>query len=237
MIVRKGGVAMSGEENKHTKRSEQTSRTHRRNLNKMDKTLNYLIAIVSLLIVLTLVFIFVGNDEKDHKQIAEEEQQENNESQVGQGSEDEEDEENQEDEEQNGAAHNGEAGSDEQTTDIDDQGKVTVNASSDPVVKEVWQNESWQPYPTAQQGAHVSTFKKGHIDYEEKLGAIFSVIPLTKEESIVWRIQNNGNASSAIAVLSSTDKESKYRVSIEWVDGQGWKPVLVEVLNTLEGAY
>ena len=30
-------------------------------------------------------------------------------------------------------------------------------------------------------------------------------------------------------------KEKKYRVSIEWIDGQGWKPVKLEVLNSLEG--
>ncbi|WP_332647314.1 YrrS family protein [Lysinibacillus sp. 54212] len=229
---------MTEEENKLTKRSQQTSRTHRRNLNKMDKTLNYLIAIVSILIVITLMVIFIGNDDKDTNEIAKE-QQENTESPVGQATEDDEQEE-QEDEAQEPASEPNEAESEEtETTETEqeDSGKVTVNASTDPIVKEVWQNESWQPYTTAQSGSHVSTFKKGHIDYEEKLGAIYSAIPLAKEDSILLRVQNNGNASSAIAVVTSKDKQSKYRVSIQWVDGQGWKPILVEVLNSLEGAY
>ncbi|MER2114905.1 MAG: YrrS family protein, partial [Solibacillus isronensis] len=75
-----------------------------------------------------------------------------------------------------------------------------------------------------------------HIDYEEKLKAIFSVIDLQQENSIVLRVNNNGSAESAIAVVTSMDKEQKYRVSIEWVDNEGWKPVQVEVLTTLEGS-
>ncbi len=33
------------------------------------------------------------------------------------------------------------------------------------------------------------------------------------------------------------DQQQKYRVSIEWVANQGWKPVKVEILNEIEGAY
>lgn len=231
MVLRRGGIAMTEEQKNNEPRSEQNSRTHRRNLNKMDHTLNYLIAIVSILIVLTLIIIFVGNDDKDSKELANDEQQENVDKQTGKASEDE---------EQDEQSNSDESESQEQQTPeegTDDSDKVTVNASDDPIVAEVWQNENWQPYTTAQYGSHVSTYKAGHIDYEEKLAAIYSVIPLTKEDSVLWRIKNNGNASTAIAVLSSKDKVSKYRVSIEWIDGHGWKPVLVEVLNTLEGAY
>ena len=40
-----------------------------------------------------------------------------------------------------------------------------------------------------------------------------------------------GMRNHAIAVVSSMDKTQKYRVSIEWIDEQGWKPVKVEVLK------
>lgn len=60
---------------------------------------------------------------------------------------------------------------------------------------------------------------------------------LEQENAIVLRVGNNGSAKSAIAVVTSMDKEKKYRVSIEWLDGEGWKPTKLEVLNSLEGAY
>ena len=44
-------------------------------------------------------------------------------------------------------------------------------------------------------------------------------------------------AATAIAVVTSMDKQQKYRVSIEWIDGEGWKPTRLEVLNAVEGAY
>lgn len=111
-----------------------------------------------------------------------------------------------------------------------------VSPSDDPAVKEVITNPNWPAYPTAQTGEHVSTYEKGHIDYEEKLKAIFSVIDLQQENSIVLRVNNNGSAENAIAVVTSMDKEQKYRVSIEWVDNEGRKPIQVEVLSTLEGS-
>ncbi len=117
------------------------------------------------------------------------------------------------------------------------QDGAVINASDDPLVAEVWTSDAWQAYPTAQTGEHQSTFAQGHIDYEEKLQSIFSVVPIEQQESIIWSVKNNGNAKSAIAVISSNDKTQKYRVAIEWIEQQGWKPVQVEVLNTLEGTY
>lgn len=112
-----------------------------------------------------------------------------------------------------------------------------VETVEDPVVGEVRTNPAWAPYPTQQTGPHTSTFEKGHIDYEEKLAAIFSVTDLVQEDSFIKSVRNNGSASSAIAVVTSKDGAKMYRVSIEWLDGQGWKPVKLEVLKTLEGAY
>ncbi len=54
---------------------------------------------------------------------------------------------------------------------------------------------------------------------------------------IIWRMQNNGGPNSSIATVSTNDKSQMYRVSMEWVDNEGWKPVKLEQLNTLEGAY
>ncbi|MER1986062.1 MAG: YrrS family protein [Solibacillus sp.] len=112
-----------------------------------------------------------------------------------------------------------------------------VTVTDDPVVEEIQTNEAWSVHPTEQTGPHTSTFQKGHIDYEEKLAAIFSVTDLVQEESFVKSVKNNGSASSAIAVVTSKDGSKMYRVSIEWIGETGWKPVKLEVLKTLAGAY
>lgn len=113
----------------------------------------------------------------------------------------------------------------------------TVVTIDDPVVEEIQTNDSWPAHPTEQTGPHTSTFQKGHIDYEEKLAAIFSVTDLEQGASFVKSVKNNGSASSAIAVITSQDGSKMYRVSIEWIDETGWKPVKLEVLKTLNGAY
>lgn len=112
-----------------------------------------------------------------------------------------------------------------------------VPVTDDPVVQEVRTNDAWSAHPTEQTGPHTSTFEKGHIDYEEKLAAIFSVTDLVREESFIKSVRNNGSASSAIAVVTSQDGTKMYRVSIEWIEETGWKPVKLEVLKTLDGAY
>ena len=67
--------------------------------------------------------------------------------------------------------------------------------------------------------------------------AIFSVLDIPQDNSIVLSVKNNGSTTTAIAVVTSMDKQQKYRVSIEWIDGEGWKPTRLEVLNTVEDAY
>ncbi|WP_339195094.1 YrrS family protein [Solibacillus sp. FSL R5-0449] len=217
-----------------TRQQYAEQKTKQTKFQKADKRLNYLIAIVAVLIVATLIFIITQEpepkneavEEDSAEEVATDVQDEDN----GQESEENETETNvpEEVEEEDTA-------SDESEQPTSESGEI-VSPSDDPSVKEVITNPNWPAYPTAQTGNHVSTYEKGHIDYEEKLKAIFSVIDLQQENSIVLRVNNNGSAESAIAVVTSMDKEQKYRVSIEWVDNEGWKPVQVEVLSTLEGS-
>ena len=201
---------------------------------KADKRLNYLIAVVAVLIVATLIFIITQEpspkNEAEQQDSPAEVATDVPEDDAGQETEDNETETNvpEEVEEEDNT-------SDETEQPNSESGNM-VSPSDDPAVKEVIKNPNWPTYPTAQTGEHVSTYEKGHIDYEEKLKAIFSVIDLQQENSIVLRVNNNGSAENAIAVVTSMDKEQKYRVSIEWVDNEGWKPVQVEVLSTLEGS-
>ena len=223
---------MKKEKMEHVTRAQENTRTNRRKEDKMDRTLNYLIALVSVLVVITLGVIFMTGDEDEagEQQAGDALQSENLAAQQDE-QEETEDEQATSDERAN-----------DTSTEADDtvdasEGEVVVNASDNPLVAEVWTSEAWQPYPTAQTGEHRSTFAQGDIDYEEKLQSIFSVVPIEQQDSIIWSVKNNGNAKSAIAVISSNDKTQKYRVAIEWIEQQGWKPVQVEVLNTLDGTY
>lgn len=220
---------MSKEEKEHLDHPQPATRTKRRKDYKMDRTLNYLIGIVSVLIVISLIVIFTGNEDE---KIAEESAEE-----TPVDKKPVEEEENEEGIEEDSEETDLQPSTQEEEPTEADSGAPTVSSSNQPTVDEVWTNDAWEPYPTAQTGEHTSTFTEGHVDYEEKLNAIYSVIPLEQQESILWSIKNNGNAKSAIAVISSNDKVQKFRVAIEWIDGQGWMPQQVEVLNTLEGTY
>ncbi|MEK4426347.1 YrrS family protein [Solibacillus sp. FSL K6-1523] len=196
---------------------------------KMDKMLNYLIAVVAILIVVTLGWLISRDGEPSDQAEQQQQVDKPSDEEVAQGDDGKEqstkpiDEQDKDDEEQ---AVDSEQG--------DEPTDTVVTPSTDPNVKEVHTNASWLAYPTEQTGEHVSTFEKGHIDYEEKLKAIFSVLDIEQQNSIVWRVGNNGNAQSAIATVHSKDKEKIYRVSIEWVDNEGWKPIQYEVLNSLQ---
>ncbi|MEK4386618.1 DUF1510 family protein [Solibacillus sp. FSL W7-1464] len=218
-----------------TRQQYAEQKTKQTKFQKADKRLNYLIAIVAVLIVATLIIIIKqepdAKNEAEQQDSAAEVTTDAPEEDAGQETEDNETETNvpEETEEE----HITDESEDEQPAS--ESGEM-VSPSDDPAVKEVITNPNWPAYPTAQTGEHVSTYENGHIDYEEKLKAIFSVIDLQQENSIVLRVNNNGSAKNAIAVVTSMDKEQKYRVSIEWVDNEGWKPVQVEVLSTLEGS-
>lgn len=186
-------------------------------INKIGKHLNVYIAVVAVLTVAILAVIIALGGQKEVVEPKPQEEQAPAEKEQPAVTEPEEEE-------------------GQQAIEETAPNQVTVLAD-DPVVQEVQTNDAWPVYPTKQTGPHTSTFEKGHIDYEEKLAAIFSVTDLVQEESIVKKVGNNGSTSSAIAVVVSKDGTKMYRVSIEWINGAGWKPVKLEVLKTLEGAY
>ena len=189
------------------------------NLDKMNRKLNYLIAIVSVLIIISTVIILNTRYEAPAEEVSENEQQSPEQTETAK----------------------------EEHSEADSEGVVTVPTeeidatdniiaqSADANVIEVWTNDAWQPYPTQQTGNHTSVFEKGNIDYEEKLAAAFSVLPIEQQSSYVLSARNNGDTKSARIVVTNKDKSENYRVIIEWIDGQGWKPVSVDVLHSADG--
>ncbi|GLC88517.1 YrrS family protein [Lysinibacillus piscis] len=198
---------------------------------KLDKLLNKLIAIVIVLIVITVTIVFKWQDGVAEKEQVDEPKndavtQKDNPVREEKPSEEKEDTTEPVDTEQESSV-----------TEEPIVEEVSETTSDDPIVDKVITNKDWQPTPTTQVGQHVSSYDDTSVDWAEKIATITAVTELEPSDMIIWRMKNNGSASTAIATISSTDKSKMYRVSMEWVDNKGWLPLKVEQLNTLKGAY
>ncbi|WP_410983579.1 YrrS family protein [Bacillus cereus] len=95
---------------------------------------------------------------------------------------------------------------------------------------DAYTNPSWKPVGTTQGATPAMTFKIGSADWNEMKQAISSAIEVPVEQLTVHRIGNNGKQK---AYGNVQDKQSgkRYYVNIDWVENEGWKPVLVQTLN------
>ena len=116
-------------------------------------------------------------------------------------------------------------------------GTITREESNDPIVSETIVNTSWEPIGTSQTGDHVSSYQKNSVDWNEKIEAVTYATGLSQNDMYVMMVQNGGGPQKSIATVQSKDQSEKYRVYLEWVDGEGWKPEKMDVLKTLDGAY
>ncbi|WP_432358480.1 DUF1510 family protein [Sporosarcina sp. UB5] len=125
----------------------------------------------------------------------------------------------------------GEAGDDEESL------TVPVVPDDDGIIVETIINSAWQPIGTTQTGVHESKYDLNSVDWEEKQKAISYATGHSVEELIYWKIKNGGGPQKSIGIVSTRDKSKKYRVFLEWVDEKGWKPVQMDILNTLDFEY
>ncbi|WKA60056.1 YrrS family protein [Planococcus shenhongbingii] len=221
--------------------------------NRSNSILNMMIGLVFTLVIITGAFIFFDNGEQsaeepesvqittDTEQQTSEEGSNTEEADAAEDSEkDSEAEAEKEKEAEEAAKEEKEKAEEAEKTK---EGKVTVGgtitreASNDPIVAESIINTSWEPVGTTQKGKHVSVYEKDSIDWKEKIKAITYATGLAEDNMYVMMIKNGGGPQKSIGVVQSKDQSEKYRVHLEWIDGKGWKPVKMDVLKTLEGAY
>ncbi|MGE8035203.1 hypothetical protein B1B04_18415 [Lysinibacillus sp. KCTC 33748] len=197
---------------------------------KLDKLLNVLIGIVVILIIIVATFVFKWQDDAGQVEKDEPIQEQKN---------DKEDVKEEPSKEKNNDVTAQEETEKEPTdeTQTSEQDATTETTSDNPNVDKVVTNKSWKPTPTTQTGQHVSSYDDKSVDWAEKVATVTAATGIEKDNMIIWRLQNNGGANSAIATVSTNDKTQMYRVSMEWVDNEGWLPVKLEQLNTLNGAY
>lgn len=97
--------------------------------------------------------------------------------------------------------------------------------------KKVVVNPDWKPIGTKQSGEHVSKYDGQSDDWYEKKKAISYATGMSEDQLYFDRIQNGGSPQKSEGIVRSKDNSKKYKVYLEWVDGQGWKPVRMDVLK------
>ena len=201
---------------------------------RSDKILNILITVVSLAIVITMIAIFSGDNKEEAKEdvaLPEEVQPE-------------EELEEELDESEDPTVEEVDEFDVLEEDDIEiekdedkDSGIVTYLYSDDKLIEQSIINPSWKSIATEQTGEHVSLYDKNSVDWKEKEEALAYATGLSLDDMITLWIKSGGSPQKSIGIVSSNDKVEKYRVYLEWVEGEGWKPEKLDQLKTLDFDY
>ena len=101
----------------------------------------------------------------------------------------------------------------------------TVSQEKDPQT-----NPSWKPIGTEQGAKPDMKFKEGTVDWNEMKKAISYAVDVPESQLIFDFIGNNGN-NKAYGNVRDKQSNKKYKVNIDWVENQGWKPASVQVVK------
>lgn len=202
----------------------QPSRTQRKSKRrKTNRILNTAIAVVVLLIVIVAFTIFSGGEKEEATQPPKpktETQQSAGNGEEAQPADTEEEEENQTDPAE-------EKKDEEQEAD----GEVIEKESGEPNVEKEIIDPNWTGVGTSQSGQHTSSFETDSVDWQEKEQALSYATGIPQEQMTVWYISGNGPKGAIGTVSPKSDPNDAYRVYIDWVDGEGWKPTKVYKLE------
>ncbi|WP_428909209.1 YrrS family protein [Niallia sp. Krafla_26] len=200
---------------------------------KTNVILNSLIVIVLLLIVIVSVNIF-GKDDKTVANnspeqtvagtVEKSEQEEQKEKDQSKESA------NRDDEEEQTVDQNEDLNEDNEANEADEAGALdeeqVIEGGSNPNVKKTIKNPAWEPVESSQVEP-AQDYKKNGVDWNEQIQAISNATGFDQSKDTLIKLENNGPRKSAATILIK-ETNTKYRVYIEWAEGQGWKPVLVE---------
>jgi hypothetical protein len=198
---------------------------------KINRILNTAIAVVVLLIV-AVAWNLVAGDDEPHKQAAstsakmeKKKKSDDKKVEVEMGDEQQinEDSERSDEEEM----------SEEETSEEEEQEVIETPGEPGSNIEKEIVNPAWQPIGTTQSEPHVTQFKKDSVDWKEMLDAVSYATGVSQPDMIVWFIGNNG-PNKAVATISTRDQTQHYKVYIEWVENQGWKPTKVQKLRERE---
>lgn len=225
-----GNIFMSNERSRYQRRTKKK---------KTNVILNSLIGVVLLLIIIVSASIFLGdNDEETPEQDvkASESQdktaEEEEETEVVEEETVEEEAENapeSESETEEQASATPDSTEEEDADETDSEPVVTEGGTDSNVIKTIV-NPSWKPIGTVQTGEHYNQYDG--VDWDEMVESIAYATGIPKDSMTVHFLGNNGHNKS-VGTVYTKGKTEIYRVYIEWVDGQGWKPSKVEELSAI----
>lgn len=212
---------------------------------KTNIILNSLIALVILLIIVVSGRIFLGGNNDDELRAEEQTASENAVREKDNKSDSQPDDQEKENEEEEAEKDKEEAEKEKEAEEKEKEAKeqeaeeeteeneeVVTEGGSSPDVEKTIENPSWKPVGTSQSGEHTAVYDQNAVDWKEMLQAISYATGVDQNNMTVWFLGNNG-PNKSVGTISTKDQSEKYRVYIDWVDGQGWKPVKVEVLNKI----
>ncbi|MFP7297541.1 YrrS family protein [Neobacillus niacini] len=203
---------------------------------KTNIILNSLIAIVLALILFVAYNIFLAGDDKaapekaDTKttanQTSEKEDKDTDKNDAAKDTEKDSDTQENTDEESE------EASVPEQ--EDDSQAVITEGDGTTNVIRTI-ENPAWKPVGTVQTGEHAPVYDSSHVDWQEMLKAISYATGLDESNmTVYWLGRDKTTGTGSFSTVASKDKQQKYNVYIDWVDGEGWKPTKVEELSAIQ---
>ncbi|MEI4769468.1 YrrS family protein [Psychrobacillus sp. FJAT-51614] len=212
---------------------------------KANRILNILIGIVLLLIIVVVVNIITSDETETTKEekntaVSEETIKEEDETDLTETAEIEEEsdlsstEENVESEDKSESNEETTEGNEE--TKSEENTEVITESSNDPNVENVIIDPTWAPIGTSQSGEHTSSYDKKSVDWAEKVQALAYGAGLDPSNMFVKFLGNGGSPQKSIGTVTSKDGNEIYRIYLEWIDGEGWKPTKKEILKSLENA-
>ncbi|WP_216829074.1 YrrS family protein [Alkalihalobacterium elongatum] len=193
-----------------------STRYDQRKKRRLNRLYNVAIGIVAILIIYVAVQLFFtsGSEEviadNEQEQQEEQDQQEDQSEETSQTIENDREIESSQEEVENEEARE----EDEERTE-----------------EELFEGE-WMPIGTVQSEPFEINFSKDHVNWKEMTHAIQYATGLG-DDIIIWRIENGGDPMSAVGTVSDpANKNTPYRVRIEWVTDRGWRPVEVIQLSS-----
>ncbi|MBD3109547.1 YrrS family protein [Bacillus sp. AGMB 02131] len=198
---------------------------------KANRIYNILLAIVIVAIIVVAIPIFTSRDD-DQTNKSNDTTSSQNKTADNEEANTETDSAKEDATEENTKEDTADEAEDKDTADEEEtQENTVVENSGDSNVAETYVNDSWKPVGTTQSGEHVTNFSTDSVDWQEMKQAIALGAGVSTDNMTVWYI-GNGGTNKAIGTVSAKDDSMKtYRVYIEWIDGQGWKPEKVELLK------
>ncbi|OXS80479.1 DUF1510 family protein [Domibacillus enclensis] len=209
---------------------DQSSRAERKTKRrKTNRILNTAIAVVVLLIIIVGFTIFAGGNNDEEQAVQEETQQEQSAGVSDEESDEpaEEPAEEPEQTEEPAADEESDEPAEEETKDEE----TVVSEGTEPNVEQDIVNPGWESVGTSQSGEHTNSFEMDSTDWQEKEQALAYATGIPLSDMTVWYISGNGPQAAIGTVSPKSNQNEAYRVHIEWVDGEGWKPTKVQKLK------